>query len=137
MVDFTKNKRVYWDQVKVMVAVGTVILIVLSVVIALLVEGKPSKKPQTKDVDLVGIINESFTEKNLVAKRTGGVGISPLKYKELLQKVASRDYLENEIIDVGADNELNKTRKSLNKSGLKTQFQTISHDYGKAKDRYN
>ena len=47
------------------------------------------------------------------------------------------DYLENEAMSVGAGNQKSNSRKSLNKSALKTPFQTISHDYGKAKDRYN
>ena len=39
-----------------------------------------------------------FTEKNIVAKRTGGIGLSPLNYKDLLNKMSSRDYQENDII---------------------------------------
>lgn len=42
---------------------------------------------------------EGFSDKNLVAKRTGGKGISPLKYKSLLGKPATRDYSKNDIID--------------------------------------
>lgn len=42
---------------------------------------------------------EYFTESNIVAKRTGGVGISPLYYKQLIGKKASTNYCENEIID--------------------------------------
>ncbi len=41
---------------------------------------------------------ERFTEEMLVAKRTGGKGISPLYYKDLLACVAKRDFLKNEII---------------------------------------
>ncbi len=40
-----------------------------------------------------------FTEKNLTAKRTGGRGISPTKYRSLLGQKATRDFLQNEIID--------------------------------------
>jgi len=47
------------------------------------------------------------------------------------------DYLENEAMNVGAGDQNGDSRKSLTKSALKTPFQTISHDYGKAKDRYN
>jgi N,N'-diacetyllegionaminate synthase len=40
-----------------------------------------------------------FTEKNIVAKRTGGEGISPIYYQQMISKVATRDYTKNEIID--------------------------------------
>ena len=70
MVDFTKNKRVSSSQMKVMIAVVAGISIVLLLVIALLVEGKSSKKTNKNAVDLVGIINESFTEKNTESAMT-------------------------------------------------------------------
>jgi len=44
-------------------------------------------------------IGEAFTENNIVAKRTGGQGISPIHYKDLLTKTASRNYKPNDIID--------------------------------------
>lgn len=40
-----------------------------------------------------------FTTENIIAKRTGGKGISPLNFDTLLSMKASRDYFENEIID--------------------------------------
>lgn len=40
-----------------------------------------------------------FTEDNIVAKRTGGKGISPIKYRELVGQKAQRAYHKNEIID--------------------------------------
>lgn len=43
--------------------------------------------------------SDPFTERNIIAKRTGGKGISPIYYKDLLQKTASRDYNVNDIID--------------------------------------
>ena len=42
---------------------------------------------------------KTFTDENLVAKRTGGVGISPLHYPDLLGKAATKDYEPNDIID--------------------------------------
>ena len=42
---------------------------------------------------------EQFTEENVVAKRTGGNGISPLYYKSLLREKASKHYTNNEIIN--------------------------------------
>jgi N,N'-diacetyllegionaminate synthase len=42
---------------------------------------------------------EMFTEQNIIAKRTGGEGISPLYYKQLLSMAASKNYLKDEIID--------------------------------------
>jgi len=42
---------------------------------------------------------EAFTFENIVAKRTGGKGISPIRYKDLLNKKASQDYKPNDIID--------------------------------------
>lgn len=41
---------------------------------------------------------EVFSEENIIAKRTGGEGISPIKYYEVLGKKASRDFEKNEII---------------------------------------
>lgn len=41
---------------------------------------------------------ELFTETNIIAKRTGGNGISPIKYKELIGLAASKDFSINEII---------------------------------------
>ena len=42
---------------------------------------------------------EQFTLENIVAKRTGGNGISPLNYKKIVGTVASRSYKINELID--------------------------------------
>jgi N-acetylneuraminate synthase len=42
---------------------------------------------------------EKLTEDNLVAKRTGGIGISPIYYKNLFGKIASKNYRKDEIID--------------------------------------
>ncbi|RLC54305.1 MAG: N-acetylneuraminate synthase [Candidatus Cloacimonadota bacterium] len=41
---------------------------------------------------------EVFTEQNIVAKRTGGKGISPINYEQLVGKKATKDYSPNEII---------------------------------------
>lgn len=43
---------------------------------------------------------EVFTDKNIVAKRTNGIGISALYYEELLGKKASKDYIKDDIIEV-------------------------------------
>ena len=43
--------------------------------------------------------NQFFTEKNIIAKRTGGKGISPMYYRDLLKRKASRDYKKNDIIN--------------------------------------
>jgi len=43
---------------------------------------------------------EVFSEENIIAKRTGGEGISPIKYYEVLGKKASRDFEKNEIIHI-------------------------------------
>ena len=40
-----------------------------------------------------------FLENNIIAKRTGGKGLSPIFYKEILHKKASKNYQKNEIID--------------------------------------
>ena len=42
---------------------------------------------------------EPFTENNIVAKRTGGKGISPIYYNDILKKFASKRYNVNYIID--------------------------------------
>lgn len=43
---------------------------------------------------------ELFSESNLVAKRTGGVGISPLEYKNIIGKKAEKDFAINSIIQL-------------------------------------
>ena len=44
--------------------------------------------------------DEAFTEENIVAKRTNGVGISALYYEELLGKTAIKDFKKDDIIEV-------------------------------------
>lgn len=41
---------------------------------------------------------QKFSDANIVAKRTGGIGISPINYKNLLGTKATKDYEKNEII---------------------------------------
>jgi len=41
-----------------------------------------------------------FSEENLVAKRTGGIGISPIHYQEIVGKTAGKDFAEDDIIYV-------------------------------------
>lgn len=43
---------------------------------------------------------ENFSDDNIIAKRTGGIGISPIYEQEVLSSVASRDYAENDIIEI-------------------------------------
>ncbi|MCX6235966.1 MAG: N-acetylneuraminate synthase [Bacteroidia bacterium] len=42
---------------------------------------------------------EFFSETNLTAKRTGGLGISPLYFKSLIGRKANKEYSKDEIID--------------------------------------
>lgn len=42
---------------------------------------------------------QTLTEDDMVGKRTGGKGISPIHYKSLIGKAASRDYKPNDIIE--------------------------------------
>ncbi len=42
---------------------------------------------------------EVFTENNLTAKRTGGIGISPIYYNKLIGNKAKKDYKKDEIIN--------------------------------------
>lgn len=43
---------------------------------------------------------ELFTEDNIIAKRTGGNGVSPIYYKELIGKKAQKDFKKNEILEI-------------------------------------
>ena len=43
---------------------------------------------------------EKITEEMLVAKRTGGKGISPIYYKDVIGKVAPHNFQKNEIIEI-------------------------------------
>jgi N,N'-diacetyllegionaminate synthase len=68
---------------------------------------KPSKSElKNKDIARKSIVakreikkGEIFTEDNITVKRPGN-GISPLRWYEVLGKVASRDYKEDEIIEI-------------------------------------
>ena len=40
-----------------------------------------------------------FTEDNIVAKRSGGKGVSPIYFKDILKKNASKNYNVDDIID--------------------------------------
>ncbi|MYM60763.1 N-acetylneuraminate synthase [Vibrio sp. OCN044] len=41
-----------------------------------------------------------FTEENIVAKRTGGIGISPIYSIDILGQIATRDFNTNDIIEI-------------------------------------
>ena len=41
---------------------------------------------------------DSFTEDNIVGMRTGGIGISAMKYKAIIGLIAERDFQKNDII---------------------------------------
>jgi N,N'-diacetyllegionaminate synthase len=43
---------------------------------------------------------EVFTNKNIIAKRTGGIGISPIYYNNLIGQVACKEFEKDEIIEV-------------------------------------
>lgn len=43
---------------------------------------------------------EIFTEDSIVGKRTGGIGISPIYYEEIIGKTAVKSFKKNEIIEV-------------------------------------
>jgi sialic acid synthase SpsE len=43
---------------------------------------------------------EVFTEENIVAKRTGGEGISPIYYEEILGKKANKGYSLDEKVEL-------------------------------------
>jgi len=68
---------------------------------------KPSKSElKNKDIARKSIVakreikkGEIFTEDNITVKRPGN-GISPMRWYEVLGKVASRDYKEDEIIEI-------------------------------------
>jgi len=43
---------------------------------------------------------EVFTKDNIIAKRTGGVGISPLYFKQLIGRISTKDYKHDEVIGI-------------------------------------
>lgn len=42
----------------------------------------------------------AFSEENLIAKRCGGVGISPIRFNEIVKEVAKQDFEKNQIINL-------------------------------------
>jgi len=43
---------------------------------------------------------EAFSTRNMIAKRTGGKGISPLYYESIIGKIADKNYKKDDIIDI-------------------------------------
>jgi len=43
---------------------------------------------------------EFFSEDNIVAKRTGGVGISPIDYAGIIERKSNRNYKKNEVVSI-------------------------------------
>jgi len=85
---------------KVMVAVIVAISLILTLVIALLAQGKPSVKENKEAVDLVGIINESFTEKNTESAMTEQqVELESLK-EQISNMTKKFDYYTGKIADI-------------------------------------
>jgi len=41
-----------------------------------------------------------FSEDNIVAKRTGGVGISPIDYASIIERKSNRNYKKNEVVSI-------------------------------------
>jgi len=41
-----------------------------------------------------------FSEENIVAKRTGGVGISPIDYASIIERKSNRNYKKNEVVSI-------------------------------------
>ncbi|HAT8643618.1 TrbI/VirB10 family protein [Legionella pneumophila] len=65
MANFQLNRLIKGKQFRTLVVAGSCILIVMSMIIVLLIDGSPKKKTSLKEnFDLTGIVNESFTEAN-------------------------------------------------------------------------
>lgn len=61
-----------------------------------MINKKPARKSLVAKKDIKA--GEFFTEENLTIKRPG-TGMAPIKYWDLLNKVATKDYKEDELID--------------------------------------
>lgn len=74
--------------------------------------GSNIKKPNLSELNTRGSLQKSlvasssikkgdlFTEENIIAKRTGGVGISPIYYKDIISREANKNYLKDDIIKI-------------------------------------
>jgi len=74
--------------------------------------GSSIKKPSSSELDtrkslqkcLVATVDikkgSIFTEDNTIAKRTGGVGISPIDYASIMGKRSHRNYKKNEVVSI-------------------------------------
>ena len=74
--------------------------------------GNPIKKPGPSEIDtrkslqkcIVASKNikrgDLFSDDNLVAKRTGGVGVSPINYVNIVGVKSNKDYKKNEVISI-------------------------------------
>jgi N,N'-diacetyllegionaminate synthase len=74
--------------------------------------GSSTKKPNSSELDtrkslqkcIVANANikkgSVFTEDNIIAKRTGGVGISPIDYASIIGRKSHRNYKKNEVVSI-------------------------------------
>jgi len=75
--------------------------------------GSPIKEPSSSELDtrkslqkcLVACVDiekgSMLTEDNIIAKRTGGVGISPIDYVSIIGRKSHRGFKKNEVISIG------------------------------------
>jgi len=74
--------------------------------------GSPIKKPSLSEIKTKQSLQKClvakckikkgdfFTKDNIIAKRTGGIGISPIYYNEVINNKALKDYINDEIIEL-------------------------------------
>src|SRR3990167_10862656 len=108
MVNFQFNRLVKRGQVKIFLIVGLVAVVILAIIITLLAEVKPKKLVSPpKELDLTGIVDESFTTGNAESAMTAQQG-------ELESLKKSMSQLQSSIITMSKAfdaqlSELNKT----------------------------
>lgn len=65
MANYQLNRLIKNKQFRTLMAAGSCILMVMTIIIVLLLDGRPKKTTSSKEaIDLTGIVNESFTEAN-------------------------------------------------------------------------
>ena len=69
-------------------------------------EPSPSEMGTRKSLQKCMVANkniqkgELFSKDNLIAKRTGGIGISPINYKNIIGIKSHKTYKKNEVISL-------------------------------------
>lgn len=121
MVDVNKSQSVYKKQFKTLSLVGLALLLIVTVVIIFLAEGKGKKAQTHAAIDMTGVMDESFTDANAESAMTAQQGeLESLKdeIKKLSGLMTSLNESKNKEV-----NELQKKLSDVNQQMVEMKSQ--------------